>query len=78
MNEIVLTQDIIDSFLQHGEKDYPFECCGFILGHFIDEKSVGTEYIAALNTKEEKTIIKVIVYGPNYSSSLLFICEKTK
>ena len=53
MSEIVLTQDIIDSFLQHGEKDYPFECCGFILGHFIDEKSVGTEYIAVPNTKEE-------------------------
>jgi proteasome lid subunit RPN8/RPN11 len=53
MSEIVLIQDIIDSFLQHGEKDYPFECCGFILGHFIDEKSVGTEYIAIPNTKEE-------------------------
>ena len=53
MSEIVLRQDIIDSFLKHGEKDYPFECCGFILGHFIDEKSVGTEYIAIPNTKEE-------------------------
>ena len=53
MNEIVLRQDIIDSFLKHGEKDYPFECCGFILGHFIDKKSVGTEYIAIPNTKEE-------------------------
>jgi len=53
MTEIVLTKDIINNFLKHGEKDYPFECCGFILGHFIDEKSVGTEYIAAPNTKEE-------------------------
>ena len=53
MSEIVLKQDIINSFLQHGEKDYPYECCGFILGHFIDEKSVGTEYIAIPNTKGE-------------------------
>ena len=53
MNEIVLKKDIIDSFLKHGEEDYPFECCGFILGHFIDEKSIGTEYIAVLNTKEK-------------------------
>ena len=53
MNEIVLMQDIINSFLKHGEKDYPLECCGFILGHFIDEKSIGTEYIAVPNTKEE-------------------------
>ena len=53
MSEIVLAQDIINSFLQHGEDDYPFECCGFILGHFIDKKSIGTEYIAVPNTKEE-------------------------
>ena len=53
MTEIVLTEDIINNFLKHGEKDYPFECCGFILGHFIDDKSVGTEYIATPNTKEE-------------------------
>ena len=53
MSEIVLTQDIVNKFLQHGEEDYPFECCGFILGHFIDEKSVGIEYIPAPNTKEE-------------------------
>ena len=53
MTEIVLTKDIINNFLKHGEKDYPFECCGFILGHFINDKSVGTEYITVPNTKEE-------------------------
>ena len=53
MTEIVLKKDIINSFLKHGEKDYPFECCGFIIGHFIDEKSVGIEYIAVPNNKEE-------------------------
>ena len=53
MTEIVLTQDIINSFLKHGEEEYPFECCGFILGHFIDQKSVGIEYISAQNIKEE-------------------------
>ena len=53
MTEIVLTKDIINNFLQHGEQDYPFECCGFILGHFKDEKAVGIEYIAVPNTKEE-------------------------
>ena len=53
MSEIVLTEDIIDSFLQHGEKDYPFECCGFILGSFKDKESMGVEYIPAPNTKEK-------------------------
>ena len=53
MTEIVLTNDIIKNFLEHGEQEYPFECCGFILGHIIDKKAIGTEYIVAPNTKEE-------------------------
>ena len=53
MTEIVLTNDIINNFLQHGEHDYPFECCGFILGHFKNEKAEGIKYIATQNTKKE-------------------------
>ena len=53
MTEIVLTENIVNNFLRHGEQDYPFECCGFILGHFIDQKSVATEYISVPNTKQE-------------------------
>ena len=53
MTEIILTKNIINNFLHHGEQDYPFECCGFILGHFKNEKAVGIEYIAVPNTKEE-------------------------
>ena len=53
MTEIILTNDIINNFLKHGEQEYPYECCGFILGHIIDKKTIATEYIAALNTKEE-------------------------
>ena len=66
MTEIVLTQDIINSFLKHGEEEYPFECCGFILGHFFDRKSVAIEYIAVTNTNEEnkdrRFLIDPIVY----------------
>ena len=53
MTEIVLTENIINDFLKHGQQDYPYECCGFILGNFIGQQSVGIEYIAASNTKEE-------------------------
>jgi len=54
MSEIILTKDILNNFLYHGEQNYPFECCGFILGHFKDQKSVGIEYIATTNIKEKK------------------------
>ena len=53
MTEIILKEDIINSFLKHGETDYPYECCGFILGHFTNNKSIGTEYVPALNTKDD-------------------------
>ena len=53
MSEIVLSKDIINTLLKHGEQDYPFECCGFILGHFKKDESFGVEYVAADNVKEE-------------------------
>ena len=53
MTTINITQDIENTFTSHGEKDYPHECCGFILGHFKDEESFGVEYMAATNVKDE-------------------------
>jgi len=53
MSVINLTNEIVDQFMKHGESDYPHECCGFILGNFIDEESKGIEYLPASNIKEE-------------------------
>ena len=53
MSAINLTNDIINQFKKHGESDYPHECCGFILGNFINKESIGVEYLPAANTKEE-------------------------
>ena len=52
MKTINITQKIVDSFLFHGEKEYPYECCGFILGHFKNDESIGIEYLPASNVKE--------------------------
>ena len=53
MTIINITEDIIKQFEKHGEKEYPHECCGFILGSFIDKESMGVDYIPAPNIKEE-------------------------
>ena len=53
MSAINITQKIVDSFISHGEKDYPHECCGFILGQFKYDESFGVEYLPASNVKEE-------------------------
>ena len=53
MTVINVTDDIVKQFKKHGEKEYPHECCGFILGSFIDKESKGVEYIPAPNIKEQ-------------------------
>ena len=53
MTTINITQKIADCFLSHGEKEYPHECCGFILGQFKGDESIGLEYLPASNIKEE-------------------------
>ena len=53
MSSINITQEIVDNFKSHGEKDYPHECCGFILGQFKGNKSIGIKYLPASNVKEE-------------------------
>ena len=53
MSKIILTDNIIKEFMKHAESDYPYECCGFILGHFGKNESSAIEYIPAKNTKQE-------------------------
>ena len=53
MNNIYLSPKIIAQFCNHGEAEYPHECCGFILGNFEGDSSYGFEYILASNTKTE-------------------------
>ncbi len=53
MTSINITQKIVDTFISHGEKDYPHECCGFILGQFKGDESFGVEYLQASNVKKE-------------------------
>lgn len=50
---IKLTQKIVQQFQLHGKKDYPHECCGFILGQWTNNGAEALEYVPAENTKDE-------------------------
>ena len=39
---------------QHGERDYPFECCGLMLGRFVDGQKKVVETYAISNAREEE------------------------
>ena len=39
---------------RHGERDYPFECCGLMLGRFQDGDKTVVETYAISNAREEE------------------------
>ena len=38
----------------HGERDYPFECCGLLIGRFNGDSKVVVETYAISNAREEE------------------------
>lgn len=52
---ISLSEKHIREIEQHGEQDYPHECCGLLVGHFeTDGKKVVVETYPLQNAREEE------------------------
>lgn len=52
---IELTEQHLEQIRRHGERDYPFECCGLMLGRFeSDGRKVVVETYAISNAREEE------------------------
>jgi proteasome lid subunit RPN8/RPN11 len=52
---IELTEGQLAEMRRHGERDYPFECCGLMLGRLeSDGRKVVTETYAISNAREEE------------------------
>ena len=51
---ITLTKERLDEINQHGVRDYPYECCGLLLGRFAENgRKVVTETYPISNAREE-------------------------
>jgi len=51
---IEVTEEQLARIRQHGERDYPFECCGLMLGRFEGEgRKIVTETYSISNAREE-------------------------
>jgi len=52
---IVLSEEHRDEIAAHGERDYPHECCGLLLGNFADDggKVISEVYLIS-NAREEQ------------------------
>src|SRR5437763_11965817 len=51
---ICLTQQQLSEMRVHGERDYPFECCGLMLGRFEDGHKKVLETYPISNAREEE------------------------
>ncbi len=50
---IELTENDLREMRAHGERDYPFECCGLMLGRFADGRKQVVETYPISNAREE-------------------------
>ena len=50
---ISLEEQHKDEMREHGERDYPFECCGLMLGRFDDGRKKIVETYPISNAREE-------------------------
>lgn len=51
---IALTAQLRAEMRQHGERDYPFECCGLMLGRFVKGSKDVIETYPISNAREEE------------------------
>ena len=51
---IILSQHQAEHIRRHGESDYPYECCGLLVGHFAgDGRKIVAEAFPISNAREE-------------------------
>ena len=50
---ITISESLLDEIRTHGVKDYPYECCGLLLGRYGHEGKVVTETYPISNAREE-------------------------
>lgn len=62
---IKLNEQLLDEIREHGQRDYPFECCGLLIGQFeSDGRKTAVETYPISNAREEETKRKRFLIRP--------------
>lgn len=51
---IDIKKNHIDQIKEHSQKDYPYECCGILLGKFSGVEKTVTQVLEIINEKEDE------------------------
>lgn len=63
---IKVRQEHLDHIRQHGERTYPYECCGFLLGAREGETNVLGEAFPAENERQESQETRYLITPQQY------------
>lgn len=66
MKMIHLTEEIISEIKSHGEKTYPEECCGILLGKFEIDKKFVFEILKIENSRESEREKRYLIAPQDY------------
>ena len=50
---ITVSEQLLEEIREHGVRDYPYECCGLLLGRYAAEGKIVTETYPISNAREE-------------------------
>ena len=50
---IRISKDLLDQIREHGVRDYPYECCGLLLGRYGANEKIVKEMYPISNAREE-------------------------
>ena len=63
---IKVKQEHLNQIRQHGERTYPYECCGFLLGAREGETNVLAEAFPAENERQESQETRYLITPDQY------------
>jgi proteasome lid subunit RPN8/RPN11 len=63
---IRLKQEHLDQIRKHGERTYPYECCGFLLGVRDGETNLLSETLPAENERQESRETRYLITPQQY------------
>ena len=66
MRALQFTEEVLEAISQHARKDYPNECCGFLLGTETDDQRQFTDYLLVDNSKEGDQRKRFEISGKDY------------
>lgn len=66
---IRLKQKHLDQIRQHGERTYPYECCGFLLGVREVETNLLSETLPAENERQESRETRYLITPQQYKGA---------